>query len=77
VLRHPLVGAFEVAYETLRLPDDPDQALVTYTAEPGPARDALRLLLAAGVEKVERVQEAEELEEEAERRVGASGTRRP
>ncbi|MEV6104047.1 helix-turn-helix transcriptional regulator [Streptomyces sp. NPDC051940] len=47
VLRHPLVGEFELSYETLRLPSDPDQMLLTYTAEPGPAQDALRLVLAA------------------------------
>lgn len=47
-LHHPLVGPIELSYETLRLPDDPDQALVTYTAEAGsPSADALRLLVAA------------------------------
>ncbi|MFJ5553504.1 helix-turn-helix domain-containing protein [Streptomyces sp. NPDC093225] len=44
---HPVVGDLELAYETLRAADDPDQALITYTAEPGsPAHDALRVLLA-------------------------------
>ncbi|NGN66684.1 helix-turn-helix domain-containing protein [Streptomyces sp. A7024] len=47
-LHHPLVGPLSLSYETLRLPDDPDQALVTYTAEAGsPSADSLRLLLAA------------------------------
>jgi hypothetical protein len=45
VIRHPAVGEFTVSFETLRLPDDPDQALVTYTAEPGSdSEDSLRLL---------------------------------
>ena len=44
--RHPAVGPLELAYETLRLPDDPDQALVAYTVEPGSASEAaLRLLM--------------------------------
>lgn len=46
-LRHPLVGELTVDYETLRLSDDPDQLLVTYTAEPGsPSEAALRILTA-------------------------------
>lgn len=46
-LRHPLVGDLTVDYETLRLSDDPDQLLVTYTAEPGsPSESALRILAA-------------------------------
>ncbi|TDP91853.1 helix-turn-helix transcriptional regulator [Labedaea rhizosphaerae] len=36
-LRHPLVGEFTVEYETLPLPGDPDQVIVTYTAPPGSA----------------------------------------
>ncbi|MFH7593781.1 helix-turn-helix transcriptional regulator [Streptomyces racemochromogenes] len=44
-LRHPLVGELELAFETLTLPDDPAQFLVTFHAEPGsPSADALRLL---------------------------------
>ncbi|WP_329500316.1 helix-turn-helix transcriptional regulator [Kitasatospora herbaricolor] len=44
--RHPVVGPLELAFETFRLPDDPDQALVAYTVEPGsPSEAALRLLL--------------------------------
>ncbi|MGW5878696.1 helix-turn-helix transcriptional regulator [Nocardiopsis terrae] len=34
-LRHPAVGDLDLAYETLRLPDDPDQVLVFHTADPG------------------------------------------
>ncbi|NYI07000.1 helix-turn-helix transcriptional regulator [Allostreptomyces psammosilenae] len=44
-LHHPLVGDVQVGYETLRLPEEPDQALVTYTVEEGsPSQTALRLL---------------------------------
>ncbi|MCK7621612.1 helix-turn-helix transcriptional regulator [Streptomyces sp. RS10V-4] len=43
--RHPLVGELTLTYESLTLPDDPDQALYLYTAEPGsPSDQALRLL---------------------------------
>ncbi|MEV6338492.1 helix-turn-helix transcriptional regulator [Nocardia vinacea] len=43
--RHPLVGELELAYETLRLPDDPGLALVMLTADEGsPSHTALRLL---------------------------------
>lgn len=42
---HPDVGELTLAYETLRLPDAPDQALVAYTPEPGsPSETALELL---------------------------------
>jgi transcriptional regulator with XRE-family HTH domain len=45
VLRHPVVGEISVAYETLQLPGDADQLLVTYTVEPGsPSEQNLRLL---------------------------------
>ncbi|GAA3162039.1 MULTISPECIES: helix-turn-helix transcriptional regulator [Streptomyces] len=45
VLRHPLVGRLTLAYETLSLPADPDQQLITYHAEPGsPSAQSLRLL---------------------------------
>ncbi|MFB6583439.1 helix-turn-helix transcriptional regulator [Streptomyces sp. NPDC056402] len=48
---HPVVGDLELAYETLRAADDPDQALITYAAEPGsPSHDALRMLLAWATE---------------------------
>ncbi|WKD31129.1 helix-turn-helix transcriptional regulator [Streptomyces xanthophaeus] len=48
---HPVVGDLELAYETLRAADDPDQALITYAAEPGsPSHDALRVLLAWAAE---------------------------
>ncbi|BCJ39591.1 DNA-binding protein [Actinoplanes ianthinogenes] len=45
VLRHPLVGEMELAYETLALPGETDQMLVTYSAPAGsPAHECLRLL---------------------------------
>ncbi|MFD3539569.1 helix-turn-helix transcriptional regulator [Streptomyces sp. NPDC058662] len=44
-LRHPLVGAMSLTFETLRLPDDPEQSLVVFHPAPGSAsEDALRLL---------------------------------
>ncbi|MFF3212274.1 helix-turn-helix transcriptional regulator [Streptomyces sp. NPDC002886] len=47
-LRHPEAGEFTLAYESLSLPDDPDQTLIMYTAEPGsPSEAALRILAAA------------------------------
>ncbi|MGF1431183.1 helix-turn-helix transcriptional regulator [Kitasatospora sp. LaBMicrA B282] len=47
LIRHPLVGELELAYETLALPGDPDQLLVGYTAVPG-SPTAERLALLAG-----------------------------
>lgn len=45
VLNHPLVGRLTLAYETLTLPADPDQQLITYHAEPdSPSAESLRLL---------------------------------
>jgi transcriptional regulator with XRE-family HTH domain len=35
LLLNPVVGELRLRYETLRLPDDPDQGLVIYHAEPG------------------------------------------
>lgn len=44
-LQHPLVGELELSFETLTLPDDPEQSLVAFHAAPGSASaDALRLL---------------------------------
>ncbi|WP_051795645.1 helix-turn-helix domain-containing protein [Streptomyces sp. NRRL S-87] len=44
-LRHPLVGEVHLAFETLKLPDSPEQSLVTFHADPGSgSADALRLL---------------------------------
>ncbi|MBF6414853.1 helix-turn-helix transcriptional regulator [Nocardia cyriacigeorgica] len=45
VYLHPVVGRLDLGFETLRLPDDPDQALIAHTTEPGsPSADSLRLL---------------------------------
>ncbi|MNI96305.1 hypothetical protein D3C73_1547210 [compost metagenome] len=44
-LHHPIVGDLELNFETLSLPDDPDQMLRIYSAKPGsPSSDALTLL---------------------------------
>lgn len=43
-VHHPIVGDFELAYESTRLAD-PGQILIMYTPEPGtPSEDALRML---------------------------------
>nr|WP_269769174.1 helix-turn-helix transcriptional regulator [Nocardiopsis gilva] len=48
-LFHPLVGTLQVSFETLQLPDDPDQSVVAYLPEPGTsAASNLRLLAAKG-----------------------------
>ncbi|MEU4422059.1 helix-turn-helix transcriptional regulator [Actinoplanes sp. NPDC024001] len=45
LLHHPIVGDLELAFETLALPGEPDQLLVTYTAPPGSsAYERLQLL---------------------------------
>lgn len=49
LIHHPLLGPMELASEALRLSDNPDQALVTYTAQPGtPSADAVRMLATLG-----------------------------
>jgi transcriptional regulator with XRE-family HTH domain len=43
--RNPVVGELVLHFETLRLPDDPDQMVVVYDAEPGsPSAEKLALL---------------------------------
>ncbi|MCX4669519.1 helix-turn-helix transcriptional regulator [Streptomyces sp. NBC_01381] len=60
--RHPLVGEMTLSFETLRLPDDHDQSLVTYHAQPDSASaEALRLLASWGTDAT---------------RAGAAGTTR-
>ncbi|MFG3546937.1 helix-turn-helix domain-containing protein [Streptomyces sp. NPDC047725] len=50
-LRHPLVGELTLSFETFRLVDDDEQAVVTYHAEPGsPSAEALRLLASWGTD---------------------------
>jgi len=47
--RHPLVGELTLNFESFRLPDDNDQTLIVYHAEPGsPSAEALRLLASWG-----------------------------
>ncbi|WP_079086391.1 helix-turn-helix transcriptional regulator [Streptomyces silvensis] len=51
-LRHPVVGELTLSFEVLRLPDDHDQSLVTYHAEPAsPSAEGLALLSSWGVER--------------------------
>ncbi|MFE7125252.1 helix-turn-helix domain-containing protein [Streptomyces sp. NPDC057617] len=48
-LHHPLVGPLTLSYEGMSLPDDDEQILVIYHAEPGsPSDEALRLLASWG-----------------------------
>ncbi|MGI5457386.1 helix-turn-helix domain-containing protein [Streptomyces sp. CA-249302] len=50
-LRHPLVGELTLNFESFRPPDNCDQGLVIYHAEPGSASaDALRLLASWGAD---------------------------
>ncbi len=50
-MRHPLVGELTLAYETLYLPDDAEQYLCVYHAEPGsPSAEALSLLASWGTD---------------------------
>jgi transcriptional regulator with XRE-family HTH domain len=45
LMNNPIVGELRLRYETFRLPGDPDQGLVTYTADPGTESErGLRLL---------------------------------
>ncbi|MFE6165802.1 helix-turn-helix domain-containing protein [Streptomyces sp. NPDC056486] len=49
--RHSLVGELTLSFETLSLPEDHDQSLMTYHAEPDSASaDALRLLASWGAD---------------------------
>ncbi|WP_017626932.1 helix-turn-helix domain-containing protein [Nocardiopsis chromatogenes] len=51
VLNHPLVGEMTLYFETLNLPDDQDQALLMYHAEPdSPSAEALRLVTGWGTD---------------------------
>jgi transcriptional regulator with XRE-family HTH domain len=50
-MRHPLVGDLTLSFETFKLPDDHEQSMVVYHAEPGsPSAEALRLLASWGVD---------------------------
>ncbi|MFJ1748322.1 helix-turn-helix domain-containing protein [Streptomyces sp. NPDC088116] len=50
-LQHPLVGALTLSYEAMTLPDDKEQSLIIYHAEPGSSSaEALRLLASWGTD---------------------------
>lgn len=50
-LHHPLVGDLTLFFESFRPPDDSEQSLITYHAEPGsPSAQALRLLASWGTD---------------------------
>lgn len=49
LVRNAIVGDLRLRYETLRLPDDPDQALVIYSAEPGSETERALGLLASWI----------------------------
>lgn len=50
-MHHPLVGELALSFETFKLPDDHEQALTTYHAEPGSASaEGLRLLASWGTD---------------------------
>ncbi|GGZ50474.1 hypothetical protein GCM10010344_15290 [Streptomyces bluensis] len=50
-MRHPLVGALTLSHETMKLPDDHEQALIIHQAEPGsPSAEALRPLAGWGTD---------------------------
>ncbi|MFC8592298.1 helix-turn-helix transcriptional regulator [Streptomyces atroolivaceus] len=50
-LHHPLVGELSLAFETFALPDDAEQSMIAYHAEPGsPSAEALRLLASWGTD---------------------------
>ncbi|GAB3715946.1 helix-turn-helix transcriptional regulator [Amycolatopsis oliviviridis] len=49
VMINPIVGELRLRYETLRLPDEPELALVIYTAEPGSDSERALGLLASWV----------------------------
>lgn len=46
-INHPVVGELDLRYETLTLPAEPDQLLVSYLAEPGSATEEKLSLLAS------------------------------
>jgi transcriptional regulator with XRE-family HTH domain len=50
-MHHPLVGELTLSFETFKLPDDHEQSLITYHAEPGSASaEGLRLLASWGTD---------------------------
>ncbi|MET8853555.1 helix-turn-helix transcriptional regulator [Amycolatopsis sp. NPDC004625] len=51
---NPVVGELRLRYQTLRLPDDPDQGMVIYHAEPGSESERALGLLASWIAAGER-----------------------
>jgi transcriptional regulator with XRE-family HTH domain len=51
---NPVVGELRLRYQTLRLPDDPDQGMVIYHAEPGSESERALGLLASWITAGER-----------------------
>lgn len=51
---NPVVGELRLRYQTLRLPDDPDQGMVVYHAEPGSESERALGLLASWIAAGER-----------------------
>jgi transcriptional regulator with XRE-family HTH domain len=75
-LKHPIVGELTVSYESMALPADPDQLLITYTAEPGSESEtALRLL--TSMTEPQELRTREEVSPAARTEGTASETRRP
>ncbi|MGK5543719.1 helix-turn-helix transcriptional regulator [Streptomyces sp. URMC 127] len=53
-LHHPVVGPLTLSYETLVLPADQNQQLITYHAEPGsPSAESLRILASWAMESAD------------------------
>ncbi|WP_331770483.1 helix-turn-helix domain-containing protein (plasmid) [Embleya sp. NBC_00888] len=58
-LRHPLVGDLTLSFESLRLPDDTEQSLTMYHAQPAsPTSENLRLLASWGADTATREEPA-------------------
>jgi transcriptional regulator with XRE-family HTH domain len=49
LMHNPVVGELRLHYETLRLPADPDQALIIYAADPGSGSERALGLLASWI----------------------------
>ena len=65
-IHHPLVGGLTLLYETLTLPDQPEQQLVTYTAADTESQTALDLLASIAAQA-----ESAPAHEPADKRAGA------
>ncbi|PRY41788.1 helix-turn-helix protein [Umezawaea tangerina] len=49
VFHHPVVGAMELAFEMVQMPDDSAHRILMYSAEPGTPSEAALSLLASGI----------------------------